>query len=69
MGRYLERYGEQPNVTFHTKWVPAPGPMPKEVVLQALDVSRGRMATDSLDLVAFHWWDYQDRRSAGEREG
>ena len=43
-----------------TKWVPSPGPMPRGVVEQAMDVSLRRMATDCLDLLQFHWWDYKD---------
>src|SRR5215831_10024625 len=42
-----------------TKWVPRPGPMTRQVVEQAVDVSRRRMAMSSLDLLQFHWWDYQ----------
>jgi aryl-alcohol dehydrogenase-like predicted oxidoreductase len=43
-----------------TKWVPRPGPMTRGVVEQAVDVSLRRMDTDCLDLMQFHWWDYQD---------
>jgi aryl-alcohol dehydrogenase-like predicted oxidoreductase len=43
-----------------TKWVPRPGPMPRRVVEAAVDVSRRRMDTDTLDLLQFHWWDYRD---------
>ena len=45
-----------------TKWVPRPGPMTRQVVEGNVDISRGRMGTDRLDLLQFHWWDYQDRR-------
>jgi aryl-alcohol dehydrogenase-like predicted oxidoreductase len=41
-----------------TKWVPRPGPMPRRAVESAVDVSRRRMNTDTLDLLQFHWWDY-----------
>ena len=43
-----------------TKWVPSPGPMTRGVVALAMDVSLRRMATDCLDLLQFHWWDYKD---------
>ena len=43
-----------------TKWVPSPGPMTRGVVEQGMDVSLRRMATDCLDLLQFHWWDYKD---------
>jgi aryl-alcohol dehydrogenase-like predicted oxidoreductase len=49
-------------LTFHTKWAPQPGPMPLEAVRFALDTARYRMAVSTLDLVAFHWWDYSDLR-------
>jgi len=45
-----------------TKWVPSPGPMTRQVVEQAVDVSRRRMETETLDLLQFHWWDYRDGR-------
>jgi aryl-alcohol dehydrogenase-like predicted oxidoreductase len=47
---------------FHTKWVPQSGAMPVATVRAALDISRQRMKTPTLDLVAFHWWDYGDDR-------
>ena len=45
-----------------TKWVPYPGQMTRAVVADAVAVSLRRMATDRLDLLQFHWWDYADRR-------
>lgn len=47
---------------FFTKWVPRPGPMPLAVVQSAVDLSRRRMATPTLDMLQFHWWDYTDPR-------
>ncbi|MEO0562525.1 MAG: aldo/keto reductase [Chloroflexota bacterium] len=43
-----------------TKWVPRPGPMPRRTVEAAIDRSRQRMRTETLDLLQFHWWDYND---------
>ena len=43
-----------------TKWVTRPGPMTRGVVEQAVDVSLRRMDIDRLDLLQFHWWEYQD---------
>ncbi len=43
-----------------TKWVPRPGPMTRQVVENNIDISRRRMGMDRLDLLQFHWWDYQD---------
>ena len=45
-----------------TKWVPSPGPMTRQVVEQAIDISRRRMGVDALDLLQFHWWEYGDLR-------
>lgn len=47
---------------FLTKWVPRPGPMSKKVVEDAVDRSLKRMQCDRLDLLQFHWWDYNDKR-------
>jgi aryl-alcohol dehydrogenase-like predicted oxidoreductase len=45
-----------------TKWVPNPQMrMNRETVRAAVDVSRRRMATETLDLLQFHWWEYRDR--------
>ena len=45
-----------------TKWVPHPGPMTRQVVEAAVGVSLRRMGVPSLDLLQFHWWDYDDER-------
>ncbi len=45
-----------------TKWVPRPGPMTREIVESNVDVSLRRMDVDCLDLLQFHWWDYDDPR-------
>ncbi len=45
-----------------TKWVPRPGPMTRQIVEQNIDISRRRMAVDTLDLLQFHWWEYGDAR-------
>ncbi len=43
-----------------TKFVPNPGPMSKSIVEYHIDQSLQKMNTDTLDLVQFHWWDYND---------
>lgn len=43
-----------------TKWVPRPGRMTRLIVERNIDVSLRRMAVDTLDLLQFHWWDYDD---------
>lgn len=43
-----------------TKWVPRPGRMTQPVVRAAIDRSLSRMDVPALDLLQFHWWDYDD---------
>lgn len=43
-----------------TKFVPNPGLMSRNFVERAIKNSILRMNVDSLDLVQFHWWDYED---------
>jgi aryl-alcohol dehydrogenase-like predicted oxidoreductase len=50
------------DLQFFTKWVPRPGVMSRKVVEAAVAISQRRMATESLDLLQFHWWDYSDPR-------
>jgi aryl-alcohol dehydrogenase-like predicted oxidoreductase len=45
-----------------TKWVPQPGPMDRGPVETNIDRSLRRMDVASLDLLQFHWWDYEDQR-------
>ncbi|MBN3897871.1 MAG: aldo/keto reductase [Nostoc sp. NOS(2021)] len=44
-----------------TKWVPRPGKMTKKLVEENIDISLRRMNVQSLDLMQFHWWEYQDK--------
>jgi aryl-alcohol dehydrogenase-like predicted oxidoreductase len=43
-----------------TKFVPNPGPMTKSIVEYYIDKSLEKMNTDCLDLIQFHWWDYNN---------
>ncbi|NDB50840.1 MAG: aldo/keto reductase [Thaumarchaeota archaeon] len=43
-----------------TKFVPNPGVMSRNFVERSIRNSILRMNVDSLDLVQFHWWDYED---------
>ena len=43
-----------------TKFVPNPGPMSSNIVTQYIDESLKKMNTKYIDLLQFHWWDYQD---------
>ncbi len=62
--RFAARRGEDRlgEIQAFTKWVPYPGPMTRRVVEEAVDVSRRRMGMTRLDLLQFHWWDYDDER-------
>jgi aryl-alcohol dehydrogenase-like predicted oxidoreductase len=48
------------SVQAFTKWVPEPGRMTRQIVEENIKVSLRRMAVDTLDLLQFHWWDYND---------
>ena len=43
-----------------TKFVPNPGPMNSKIVTQYIDESLKKMNTNCIDLLQFHWWDYQN---------
>ena len=45
-----------------TKWVPSPGPMDRSLVEENINKSLRRMDLECLDLLQFHWWDYDDER-------
>ncbi|MFB2937065.1 aldo/keto reductase [Aerosakkonemataceae cyanobacterium BLCC-F154] len=49
------------NIQAFTKWVPRPGKMTRKIVEDNINISRRRMAVESLDLMQFHWWEYRDR--------
>jgi aryl-alcohol dehydrogenase-like predicted oxidoreductase len=43
-----------------TKWVPNSGRIPRHFVEEAIGRSLQRMDVETLDLLQFHWWDYDD---------
>lgn len=43
-----------------TKFVPNPGPMSNSIVTHYIEQSLKKMSTDCIDLLQFHWWDYND---------
>ncbi|MBD6619458.1 aldo/keto reductase [Komarekiella sp. 'clone 1'] len=49
------------NLQAFTKWVPRPGKMTKKLVEENINISLKRMDVESLDLMQFHWWEYQDK--------
>ncbi len=65
--RLIERRGSEAlaDVQAFTKWVPRSGPMSREVVEENIDISMRRMNVECLDLLQFHWWNYEDERYLG----
>jgi aryl-alcohol dehydrogenase-like predicted oxidoreductase len=43
-----------------TKWVPQPTKMTKKLVEENINKSLRRMGVESIDLLQFHWWDYDN---------
>jgi aryl-alcohol dehydrogenase-like predicted oxidoreductase len=43
-----------------TKWVPQPGRITRSIVNESIERSLRRMNVSSLDLLQFHWWDYNN---------
>jgi aryl-alcohol dehydrogenase-like predicted oxidoreductase len=43
-----------------TKWVPEPAKITRSVVKESIEKSLRRMNVNSLDLLQFHWWDYNN---------
>jgi aryl-alcohol dehydrogenase-like predicted oxidoreductase len=43
-----------------TKWVPEPQKITKQMAQSSIERSLKRMGTTALDLVQFHWWDYNN---------
>lgn len=43
-----------------TKWVPDPQRISRSMVQSAIERSLSRMGTKSIDLIQFHWWDYNN---------
>jgi aryl-alcohol dehydrogenase-like predicted oxidoreductase len=51
---------EWQNVQALTKWVPEPQRITQQITRASIDRSLRRMQVRSLDLVQFHWWDYNN---------
>ncbi len=45
-----------------TKFVPNPGPMTRSIVEHHVEKSIRRMGVKFIDVLQFHWWDYNDTR-------
>jgi len=51
---------EQQTVQALTKWVPEPQRITKQIAQASIERSLQRMESSTLDLVQFHWWDYNN---------
>ncbi len=62
IGDFRRRLPEQERqkVQGLTKWVPEPQRITKQMVQAGIERSLKRMGVSSLDLVQFHWWDYNN---------
>lgn len=60
-GTLIRQLGEDV-VQASTKWCPEPAEMTSDVVRDAVNRSRTRLASETIDLLQFHWWDYLDPR-------
>jgi aryl-alcohol dehydrogenase-like predicted oxidoreductase len=60
---FAKRYGAEKlsQIEAFTKWVPRPGRITRRMVDDAIGRSLSRMGIECLDLLQFHWWDYDDR--------
>ena len=52
--------GELSKIQALTKFVPNPGPMTRSIVEHYIDKSIQRMNVKLIDVLQFHWWDYND---------
>jgi aryl-alcohol dehydrogenase-like predicted oxidoreductase len=62
LGKFRKRLNENElsKVQALTKFVPSPGPMSESIVEHYIDQSIQRMNVKSIDVLQFHWWDYND---------
>jgi aryl-alcohol dehydrogenase-like predicted oxidoreductase len=55
-----KRSNELGKIQGFTKFVPNPGPMSNSIVTHYIEESLKKMNVNCIDLLQFHWWDYQD---------
>jgi len=63
LGEFRKRLGKEIELGKSqalTKFVPNPGPMTRSIVEHYIDRSIQRMNVKSIDVLQFHWWDYND---------
>jgi len=59
IGQFRRKIGKEEFQAL-TKFVPNPGPMSNSIVTHYIEQSLQKMDTDCIDLLQFHWWDYND---------
>ena len=59
IGKFREKIGNSFQAL--TKFVPNPGPMSSSIVTYYIEQSMQKMKTDCIDLIQFHWWDYDNQ--------
>jgi aryl-alcohol dehydrogenase-like predicted oxidoreductase/enamine deaminase RidA (YjgF/YER057c/UK114 family) len=59
-GELVRRRGSAEGLELLTKWVPRPGPVTREGVREAVELSRQRLGVEVIDLLQFHAWSYPD---------
>ena len=59
IGKFRERIGN--NFQALTKFVPNPGPMSNSIVTYYIEQSLQKMKINCIDLIQFHWWDYNNQ--------
>lgn len=60
IGKFREKIGPEKKFQALTKFVPNPGTMSNSIVTHYIEQSLQKMKTDCIDLLQFHWWDYND---------
>jgi len=63
LGEFRKRLGKETELSKSqalTKFVPNPGSMTRSIVEHYIDMSIRRMNVKSIDVLQFHWWDYND---------
>lgn len=62
LGKFRSARADRDNIQIHTKFVPNRHTLAQlndRAIDNAIDLSRMKLRMDRLDLVQFHWWDYQ----------
>ena len=60
IGEFRRKVGKKEKFQALTKFVPNPGPMSNSIVTHYVEQSLKKMDIDCIDLLQFHWWDYND---------